>query len=69
MIRCSDTGCPSRTHEETPFFNVSVTMGEDRELCENPMKIPVKQFECMYCGSPGEEVVSRPTLGDLVARQ
>ena len=68
MIRCSEKTCPSRTGEETPFFNVTLTISEEREFCKHPMEIPANQFECQYCGSAGEESVSRPTLGDLGAR-
>ena len=69
MIRCSDETCPSRTGEETPFFNINVIIDEEREYCEHPTEIPAHQFECQYCGSPGEESVSRPTMEDMNVSQ
>lgn len=65
MLRCSDSDCPSRTGLETPFFNVTVTIDEDREYIEHPNEIPAKQFECEFCGAMAEEVVSRPTMEDM----
>ena len=65
MIRCSNTDCPSRTGLETPFFNVNVTIDENREYTEHPTEIPAHQFECMFCEAPAEEVVSKPTMEDM----
>jgi len=54
MLRCSNPECESR-HEETPMFNISVTVYADFDVAEPIRKIALKHFTCVYCHNEAEE--------------
>ncbi len=55
VLRCSNSDCEGRSEG---LFNVTVTVGQDRDVAENMQKIPARAFECAYCFARAEEAVS-----------
>jgi len=58
MLRCSNEECDTRTDEQEPFFDISVTVDSDRDLAEslNGAFVDACFFRCCHCGDPAEEV-------------
>ena len=52
-LECSNTECES--HESNALFNISVTVGEDRDISENLNKVEPEYFSCAHCGSEATE--------------
>ena len=55
MLRCSNPECESR-EEETPMFNINVTVYANSDVAEPIRKIEPRHFECVYCHDEAEEV-------------
>jgi hypothetical protein len=54
-LQCSDEKC--RTENDQHIFNITLTVGSDREVSENVNKIPPSCFLCCFCNSEAEDVV------------
>lgn len=54
MLRCSNPKCESR-HEETPMFDINVTVYEDRDVDTTLRKVEARFFKCVYCFDEAEE--------------
>lgn len=47
---CSNPDCESHK-DDSPMFNINVTVDGDRDLTENLNKVGAGYFECAYCES------------------
>ena len=48
-LKCKNPDCPSNTDGENPYFSVSISVGDDGELCESVLDINGEYFNCNYC--------------------
>ena len=56
MLLCSNEDCASRVGDETRYFNINVTVDEDRDVAESLRKVEAQYFTCVYCNSDAEDV-------------
>jgi len=54
-IKCSNPECDGK---DSPSFNVTIVVDEDKEVAENIKKIDAEYFECCHCGSDAEDVTT-----------
>jgi len=47
---CSNPDCESHK-DDSPMFNINVTVDGGRDLAENLNKVEPKYFICVYCSS------------------
>ena len=50
---CPTEGCDSN-NSCLAYFNVTVTVGAERDLTEDIRRIPPEHFECGHCGAKAD---------------